>query len=130
MFNTSITHLCRELRKNETPSEKGLWKLLQGRLFANYKFRRQHPFIYQSVQGRKSFFIADFYCPTANLIVELDGKIHDYQKDYDENRDFVLSQLGLTTIRIKNEAFENDCAEVMNKILVYLQRPYQSFKAT
>jgi very-short-patch-repair endonuclease len=121
MYVHSIKHLCRELRKNETPYEKQLWGLLKGRQFASYKFRRQHPFIYQSIQGRKSFFIADFYCPAASLIIELDGKIHEFQKGYDETRDFVLSQLGLTTIRIKNEALENDCTEVMNKILLYLK---------
>ena len=73
MYVHSVKHLCGELRKNETPYEKQLWGLLKGRQFGSHKFRRQHPFIYQSIQGKKSFFISDFYCPAASLIIELDG---------------------------------------------------------
>lgn len=34
---------ARELRKNQTPAEKKLWKHLKGRQLSKYKFRRQHP---------------------------------------------------------------------------------------
>ena len=116
MFKPGIIELCRELRRNETEAEKQLWALFRGRQFSDFKFRRQHPFIYQKLRGTSSFFIADFYCAKRNLIIELNGKIHDYQKDYDQNRDEILSQLGLTTIRVKNELLENDFSVVSRLI--------------
>lgn len=121
MFEPSITELCKQLRRNQTPSELRLWKILKAKRFDGYKFRRQHPIIYQSIQGKRSFFIPDFYCSEKNLIIELDGKIHEFQKDYDENRDYVLSQLGLTTIRILNEELEKSLEQVAVKILLTLR---------
>ena len=121
MFEPSITKLCRELRQNLTPSEIRLWKELKAKRFYGYKFRRQHPIIYQSIQGKRSFFIPDFYCAEKKLIIELDGKIHEFQKDYDENRDFVLAQLGLKTIRILNEELQPNMEKVMKKIFEALQ---------
>ena len=122
MLSNNITELCRLLRKNETPSEKRFWTVLRGRQFAYFKFRRQHPFIYKNVQGVNSFFIADFYCAKANLIIELDGKVHQFQKDYDQYRDSVLAQLGLTTIRITNEELDDELQVVLDKIFMLLTR--------
>ncbi|MBL4640309.1 MAG: DUF559 domain-containing protein [Verrucomicrobiales bacterium] len=34
---------ARRLRKQPTPSESKLWKLLRDRRFVDFKFRRQHP---------------------------------------------------------------------------------------
>ena len=121
MFEPSIIELCRKLRQNQTPSELRLWKRLKAKQFAGYKFRRQHPIIYQSRQGVRSFFIPDFYCAEKKLIVELDGKIHEFQKDYDNNRDEVLAQLGLKTIRILNEELDSGFEGVSDKILFALQ---------
>jgi len=42
------------------------------------------------------------------LIVEIDGKVHDYQKDYDGQRTIVLENLGLKVIRFKNEELVNE----------------------
>ena len=123
MFETSITELGKQLRKNQTPSEKRLWKILKAKRFDGYKFRRQHPIIYQSIQGKRSFFIPDFYCSERNLVVELDDKIHESQKDYDDNRDLILSQLGLKTIRILNEELEQNIELVTAKILKHLRDP-------
>jgi very-short-patch-repair endonuclease len=119
MFEPSIIELCRNLRRNQTPSEARLWKRLKAKQFDGYKFRRQHPIIYESRQGIRRFFIPDFYCSERNLIVELDGKIHEFQKDYDDNRDFVLAQLGLKTIRILNEELW-DMNSVLEKIFAAL----------
>ncbi len=64
------------LRKGLTIAEARLWKQLKGKGLKGRKFRRQHSI------GR---YIVDFYCPSENLVIELDGGIHDeyniYQKD-------------------------------------------------
>ncbi|MGB0429752.1 MAG: endonuclease domain-containing protein [Bacteroidia bacterium] len=83
-----IAELSRELRKNATPFENELWEHLR-RKQLGVKFLRQQPIIYQTWPTQE-FFIADFLCFEKKLIVELDGKVHDFQKDYDANRDEIL----------------------------------------
>jgi very-short-patch-repair endonuclease len=116
----SITDLCRELRQQQTKEEDLLWRNLRNRWFKGFKFRRQHPFIYEKIQGKAHFFIADFYCAEKNLIVEIDGRYHDFQKDYDANRDAILATMGLTTIRFTNDELK-DMEAVKNRISKYMQ---------
>ncbi|HLP50220.1 MAG TPA: endonuclease domain-containing protein [Chitinophagales bacterium] len=117
-----ITRLCRELRKNETAQEKRLWGELKNRNFFGVKFRRQHPFTYLSGVGKSSFFVADFYCAEKKLLIELDGRIHDFQKDYDTHRDAILLSLGLTTIRLANDEIDKDVETALNKIAVAISK--------
>ncbi|MCC5914795.1 MAG: DUF559 domain-containing protein [Balneolaceae bacterium] len=49
------------------------------------------------------FFIPDFYAHEFRLAIELDGKIHDLQKMYDQERDSILIQNQISVIRFKNE---------------------------
>ncbi len=102
-----IIQLARELRKNSTPSEKLLWRELRNRKLRGIKFFRQHPLIYEEDRKILHFFIADFYSSELKLVVELDGKIHDYQKDYDRERDLIIRNLGLQVLRFKNEELAN-----------------------
>ncbi|MCU4176825.1 DUF559 domain-containing protein, partial [Marinilabiliaceae bacterium N1Y90] len=37
------------------------------------------------------------------LVVEVDGEIHEYQKEYDEGRTAELERLGITVFRFSNE---------------------------
>ena len=57
-------------------------------------FRRQ-----QVIQG----FIVDFYCHKAALVDDVDGDVHDLQKEEDEWREKVLSELGLMIVRYGND---------------------------
>ncbi len=116
----NIIDLCRELRRNQTPAEKKLWNSLRNRRFANYKFLRQHPVFIPSALGKNLYYIPDFYCHEAKLVIEADGPIHLLKKDYDKNRDEVLNGLGLTTLRFKNDAVLNNIEYVLNKIEKYL----------
>jgi very-short-patch-repair endonuclease len=70
--------VCRDLRKNETESEKVLWTAIRNRNLKGKKFYRQHPIFYD-VTGKEAFFVADFYCFTEKLLIELDGKYHRYR---------------------------------------------------
>jgi leucyl-tRNA synthetase len=111
----SITEIARELRNNPTSSEKRLWRYLRKRQLGGYKFLRQKPFVYEKRDNQKYFFIADFYCAELKLVIEMDGKIHDFQKDHDYQRDLVLSGLGLKVLRIRNEELKKP-DEVLDKI--------------
>jgi very-short-patch-repair endonuclease len=80
-----------EMRRNPTEPEKRVWRILSGSQLNGYKFRRQ------SVIG---YFIADFMCPAASLIVEVDGDTHDEAKD--RLRDDILGEHGFRVIRVTN----------------------------
>src|SRR5574339_520186 len=84
---------AKELRRNMTPAEKILWEELRANKLGVH-FRRQ-----QVIAG----FIVDFYCHKATLVVEVDGDIHDLQKEEDARREKVLDELGLRMIRFRNE---------------------------
>jgi very-short-patch-repair endonuclease len=59
---------------------------------------RQYP-ICVSAFGYNRYYIPDFYCHKAKLVIEADGPIHLLKQDYDKNRDEVLAALGLTILR-------------------------------
>lgn len=86
---------ARQLRKNMTNEEKILWQKLRGRRFLGLKFFRQHPVVYEIINKQPKFFIPDFYCAEKQLIIEIDGKIHDFQKEYHEKRAEILKNMGL-----------------------------------
>ena len=118
MNTYQIIRLARELRKNQTPEEKLLWENLRNRKLHGKKFLRQHPLIYGSYKNNPKFFIADFYCAERNLVIELDGKIHDFQQEYDEHREMIIREMGLKVLRVKNEEVA-DMINVLKKIKSY-----------
>ena len=119
MNHNQIIHLARQLRKNQTPAEKIIWANVRGRKFKNKKFLRQHPIIFREYENDIEFIIADFYCNEHKLILEIDGKIHDYQKEHDKQRDLVSKEMGYLVLRIKNEQVMTDMKEVKEKIKNY-----------
>lgn len=107
--------VCRELRKNETEAEKLLWKAIRDRNLKGKKFYRQHP-IFHDITGKETFFVADFYCFSEKLIIELDGKYHRYRLKEDKKRTDILNLLGLKIIRFNNEEVLNNLDDVLLKI--------------
>jgi len=110
-----MIQIVRKLRKNQTKEEKILWRHLRNRKLNGVKFLRQHPVIYENFNADVRFFVPDFYSAQKKLIIEVDGKIHDFQKHYDENRENIIRSLGLRIIRFKNEEL-SDVFEVLEKI--------------
>ena len=103
-----ITQIVRELRKNETHAEKIFWKLVRNRQIDGMKFRRQYPIKFKW-NDQERYFIADFYCHECKLVIEIDGGIHELQKDYDNLRTKLINYIGIRVIRFSND-------EVLNKI--------------
>ncbi len=93
----NIKEKARGLRKSMTDAEKLLWQKLRNRQQNGKYFRRQHPF---------GIYILDFYCFEANLVIEIDGKIHLGHKEYDRARTDYLNSAGLKVLRFKNEDVE------------------------
>ncbi|MDC0977770.1 endonuclease domain-containing protein [bacterium] len=97
----------RTLRLNMTNAEKYLWQELRKKKRNGYRFRRQF-----SVGG----FILDFYCISVMLAVEVDGKYHDFTKEYDEERENIIKNLGITFLRFSNKEVIKDWQTVNLKI--------------
>ena len=112
----NITELARYQRSNPTPSEKALWEILRKRRLNNLRFVRQKPLVQWESNGIKGFYIADFYCAKYKLVIELDGRIHEYQKEYDFQRDRVLKGRGFKVLRIKNSELRS-IDSVKNRII-------------
>jgi len=107
--------ICRKLRKSQTKAEKIFWEAVRNRRFMGLKFCRQYP-IFVDFNGKETFFIADFFCFEKKSVVEIDGKIHDYRKDHDELRIFIINMKGIQAIRFKNEEIEGNINLVLEKL--------------
>jgi len=108
-----LFELARKLRDDQTEAEVFLWEQLAHLNQLKVRFRRQHPVLY---------FIADFYCHKAKLIIEVDGGYHDIpeQYQYDIDREHELEDLGLKVIRFTNEQvlynIENTLKEIGEEV--------------
>jgi very-short-patch-repair endonuclease len=112
--NKKIFSRTSVLRQEMTRAEKELWRALRNRRFQNYKFRRQHPI------GR---FIADFYCHQAQLVIEVDGGVHnlDLVTEHDEGRTFELEKQNIKVIRFSNKQIFSELEKVLCEIEVELK---------
>ena len=76
-YNKDINNIAKTLRKQMTRQERHLW----------YDFLRNY---YVKVYRQRTIdnYVADFYCPAAKLVVELDGGQHYTEKKMldDEHR--------------------------------------------
>ncbi|MSU56435.1 MAG: endonuclease domain-containing protein [Candidatus Taylorbacteria bacterium] len=106
---TEIVAKRRSLRNNLTPQEIMLWARLKGKALG-VKFRRQHSI------GR---YIVDFCCPSAQLIIELDGFQHGEEsaERYDQERTNYLQSLGFKVLRFWNNEINASLDSVLGKIL-------------
>lgn len=93
-LTTRTKSRSRQLRREAPIPERILWSLLRARRLAGLKFRRQQPI---------GPYIADFFCESAKIVVELDGRSHDKQEQADAARDEYLSTRGLRVLRIQND---------------------------
>ena len=102
-----LTPNAQALRKGMTKEERRLW----------YDFLKKLPVTFnrQKVIGR---YIVDFYCASANLVIELDGSQH-YEVDgttADIERDVWLTTQGLTVLRFSNRDVNRRFKEVCERI--------------
>lgn len=96
-----LIEFARQMRREPTPAEEAVWRLLRNRRLAGFKFRRQHPV---------GLYIADFYSSASALVVELDGDSHTTAEgqEHDRTRHTYLRTLGLEVLRFWNfEVTEN-----------------------
>ena len=107
-YNKNLTEYAKELRKNMTPEEKHLW----------YDFLKLLPLTVkrQYVVGN---YILDFFIPSANIAIELDGSQHfeTEAKEADRLRDLELAKVGIKVVRYRNTEITQNFAGVVDDIM-------------
>jgi very-short-patch-repair endonuclease len=96
-----------------TDAEKKLWSYIKRNQLKGHRFYRQ------KIIGN---FIVDFYCPTLNLVIELDGGQHYSQKGIikDQERDNYLQGLNLRILRFSDRDIFENINGVIERINDYL----------
>ena len=109
--NQTLKPSAQELRRDMTPEERRLW----------YDFLRS---LSCPVKRQKVFdrYIADFYIPSAGLVIELDGSQHYMEEGLrcDEARDAFFQSRGITVVRYSNldvnRNFTGVCEDILHRI--------------
>ena len=107
---------AKELRKNATKQENHLW----------YDFLCHYPVRFQR-QKTIDHFIADFYCHTAKLIIELDGAQHYDEQGLarDKERTAILSEYGVAVLRFSNSDIDHNFEGVCKVIDLTVRKRMQ-----
>jgi leucyl-tRNA synthetase/ASC-1-like (ASCH) protein len=101
-----------EMRKDPTESEKLIWESIRSQKLG-FKFRQQHII---------NEFIVDFVCLEKKVILEIDGGVHDSQKERDQERTAILEALGFSVLRFSNDEVKNSIQSVLKTIESELQK--------
>ncbi|MEL6328799.1 MAG: DUF559 domain-containing protein [Planctomycetota bacterium] len=108
MGSNASTKSARVLRARSTPPERVVWKRLRGRRLNGLKFRRQHPF---------GPYVLDFFCHSALLTIEVDGRRHEDRREADAARDRWLASQGVMVLRFTAGQVSSDLEAVLATIL-------------
>ena len=106
-YKQELIPRARELRKEMTPQERHLWYVFLSK--QQPRFQRQ-----KVISG----FIVDFYCHSARLAIEIDGRQHQQESAiaYDRERTMILEGYGLIVIRFTNREVDLNFAGVCQTI--------------
>ena len=100
-----MTIRARDLRRDATDAEKRLWSRLRADQLG-VRFRRQLVF--------ERRYVLDFYAPSVELVVEVDGGQHGVAISKDDARTGFLVKRGVTVLRFwNNEVLANTDGVVM-----------------
>jgi len=105
--NGHLKKFATNLRKRSTLSEVLLWNKLKNKQFHNLDFDRQKPI---------GNYIVDFYCPTLNLVIEIDGSSHDDKDEYDSERNSYLTAFGLYVLHVKDKDVKQKIGNVLARL--------------
>jgi len=113
--HAKIFENAKALRYNMTPAEEFLWEKLRINN-RNIKFRRQHPL---------GNYIADFYCHQYQLVIELDGSIHQLPEIQirDQEKQAFLESEGLKVLRFTNQQVFKNSERVLEEIIRHTSSP-------
>jgi very-short-patch-repair endonuclease len=103
-------HRARQLRSNQTNTERILWNRLRARRLNGLRFRRQFPI---------GNFIADFCCKEYQLVIERDGGQHAEQRIIKnaDGRTQLIENRGYKVLRFWNNEVLTNMDGVLESIL-------------
>ena len=112
----AILQAARDLRQHMTDAEQCLWHCLRGKQLDGFRFRKQHPM---------ARFVLDFYCPTVQLAIEIDGAQHNTSpgRVSDEERTHCLTAHGIRVLRFWNHEVLQDLPGVLQRVWDALHLP-------
>ncbi len=115
-YNPNLKQRSRNLRNNSELAEILLWNEIKAKKLG-VRFGRQKPLLH---------YIVDFYCPTLNLVIEIDGISHhnDDAIEYDRKRQKQLEKIGLTFLRFDDAEVRKD----MHNVLEILETRIEELK--
>ncbi|MFF8801188.1 MULTISPECIES: endonuclease domain-containing protein [unclassified Methylobacterium] len=104
-----LRRFARAQRHDMPRAEALFWEQMRGGRFRGAKFKRQVPI---------APFIADFFCASAKLIVEIDGPVHETEdrRRRDEARDVWLGAQGFAVLRFSTDLVLSNLGVVMDAI--------------
>jgi very-short-patch-repair endonuclease len=108
-YRQDLKKLARRLRQQMTDAELKLWSRIRRKQICGVQFYRQKPL---------SDFIVDFYAPSVDLVIEVDGGQHqepEHQRR-DTLRDEILEEMGLRVLRFDNLQILQELDAVVERI--------------
>ena len=105
--------LAKEFRSHMTVAEDVFWQHVRHNRLDGYQFRRQ-----TIISG----FIVDFVCKSLDLVVEINGNIHKFTQEYDQERSLILEQKGFTVLCFTNEDVLTNISQVLSTIRNYANK--------
>ena len=107
--SNQLTDRARSMLHAPTASEEALWLALRGGALG-VAFKRQ------VVLGER--YIADFFAPSAGLVVEVDGDAHRASRAADCRRDERLRRLGYRVVRVEAALVLRDQARLKRALAI------------
>ncbi|MBQ9082733.1 MAG: endonuclease domain-containing protein [Clostridia bacterium] len=116
--NKSVVPIARMMRKAMTPHERKLWFL----------FLQKHPVRFYRQRVIDSF-IADFYCASAKIVIEIDGAQHNTPQglQYDRERTAIIESYGVQILRFSNSDIDfhfNDVCKTIDAAVAQRQQKF------
>jgi len=105
-------------RKYESPIEE---KIGEGLKRYSIPFRVQEPI---------GPYFADIFIPDGNIVIECDGKQHNFTQEYDRARDEYMTLRGYRVIRIRGSEIMRDELETVSELVKIIETRRRSSPET
>lgn len=115
-YNPLLKERAKALRYAENLPEVLFWMQVNKKQFHGLDFDRQR------VIGN---YIVDFYIRQLGLVIEIDGKSHDFSGEYDEQREKYLNSLGLKIYRVTVDDILKQMVFVLTGLENYIVEHYK-----
>jgi len=120
-YQSELRTNARALRQQMTEAERCLWSHLRRKQLLNIQFYRQRPI---------GNYVVDFYAPSVNIVIEVDGSQHfeEKQRKYDNTRTLFLEAHGLKVLRFNNFEVLKNTHDVLDGIFHAIKQALKELK--